>query len=75
MPDVDKELVHNACFSADEVAMGFEGTGAERTRAVIERALEALIANGLITMTPKKDWPEYYVPFPPYRPPWEDPNG
>lgn len=59
-------LIRNACLAADEVAIGFQGTAAEKTRAVIERALEALIANGQITVVPIEDWPHWYIPAPPY---------
>lgn len=59
-------LVKNASMSADDVAIGFDGTGAAKTRAIIERALEALIANDLITVTPWEEWPPFYSINPPY---------
>ena len=67
-PEVLARLTQNACFSADAIAIGFPGTGAERTRATVQRALEALEANGLITVVPQENWPEWYVPEPPYKP-------
>lgn len=60
-----KALVQNACFAADAVAIGFEGTGAEKTRAVIAKALEALEANGMIVVTPIEEWPTLFFPDPP----------
>ena len=57
-------LVQNGCFAADNVAIGFQGTPAAKTRVIIHRALEALIANGCIQVP--SDWPEFFVPDPPY---------
>lgn len=57
-----KWAVQNGCFAADDVAIGFQGTPAEKTRAVIERALEALITNGIITINDPEDWPPYFSP-------------
>jgi hypothetical protein len=65
-------LVQNACFSADSVAVGFEGTPAQKTHAVITRALEALEANGLISITPLDDWPIAYAADPPYKNPFKE---
>lgn len=67
MSNVTDELVRNACFSADEVAMEFYDSGADRTRAVVRRALEALEANELITVKPLEEWPDTYAPYPPYK--------
>lgn len=60
-------LVRNACMSADSVAIGFNGTPAAKTRAVVERALEALLANGLIKVVPNEEWRDFYVIDPPYK--------
>lgn len=62
-------LVQNACFAADQIAIGFDGTGAELTRAVITRALEALEGNGMIELVAMDDWPMFFVPEPPYTDP------
>jgi len=64
--DTLKNLVRNACLSADVVAVGFQGTNAEKTRAILTRALEALEANGLIRVTPIEEWPHFYFLDPPY---------
>ena len=66
MNEIDAILVKNACFSADSVAIGFRGTEAEKTRAVIHRALEALLANNYITIVPPEERPFVYIPEPPY---------
>lgn len=63
---VDDQLVQDGVLAADEVAIGFRGTDAEKTRAVVRRALEALEANGLITVTPVDERPMFFAPFPPY---------
>lgn len=68
--EVMEWLVRNACMSADSVAIGFQGTNAAKTRAVVQRALEALIANGQIAIKPLDEWPEYYVIDPPYKSPF-----
>jgi hypothetical protein len=62
-------LVRNACFSADAVAVGFIGTEADKTRAIVRRALEALEANGMIKVVPESEWPSWYIPDPPYKVP------
>lgn len=53
--------VQNACFAADSVAIGFAGTQAEKTRAVIERALEALVVNGMIEIKDPDEWPGIFA--------------
>lgn len=63
---IDVNLLQNACIAADDVAIRFQGTDSERTRAVVQRALEALEANGLITVVPEEDRPFFFAPFPPY---------
>jgi hypothetical protein len=65
---VSKQVIQFGVLSADDVAIGFVGTGAERTRAIVTRALEALEANGVISIVPDEKLPPYYVPFPPYEP-------
>lgn len=64
--NIFNELVQNATISADDVAIGFRGTNADRTQAIVRRALEALEANGMITVVPVEQWPPFYTPFPPY---------
>jgi hypothetical protein len=66
-PQTLDQLVQNMTLAADSVAVGFQGTGAERTRATIRRAVEAAIGNGLITVTPQSEWPEWIVVDPPYQ--------
>lgn len=63
---IPDQMVENAAFSADSVAFGFSGTPAERTRAIVRRALEALEGNGLITVIPVGDWPTHFIADPPY---------
>lgn len=58
-PDVLDRLVRHACFAADLVAMERHATGAARTRAVVRRGLEMLLANGLVEVVPAERWPEY----------------
>ena len=60
-------VVQSACFAADQVAMGFLGTPAAKTQAVLQRALEALVANGLISVVAEEEWPFVFAPFPPYK--------
>lgn len=63
---VPKYLVQNGCFAADSVAMQYHATNADRTRAIVERTLEALEANGMIKFVPEDEWPDFFVPDPPY---------
>lgn len=46
-------------FAADDVAIGFQGTPAQRTGALVKRALGALLAQGMIALTPRSTWPEW----------------
>lgn len=72
-PEVKHLLVRNGTMSANAVAIGLNATtltGAERTRIIVERTIEALEANGLITVVPADEWPDFYIPDPPYRSPW-----
>ena len=59
-------LVQDATMSADAVAMQPHLTHAEATRAIVRRAIEALAANGRITVVPIEQWPDAYVIDPPY---------
>ena len=59
-------LVQNGSFAADMVAVGHPGTGAEKTRAIVKKALEALIGNGQIHIVPPTEWNYYFLPDPPY---------
>lgn len=52
-------LLRHATSAADPVAMRPHRTEADRTRAVIKRALQCLIDNNLITVVPPEDWPGY----------------
>jgi hypothetical protein len=61
------ELVQNACFAADRVALTQSfGSPAEATRVKIHAALELLIGNGLIVVKPLEEWPLYIALDPPY---------
>jgi hypothetical protein len=60
-------LVQNACLAADRVAIGFEGTDATKTRAVISEALAFLIGNKMITVNDPGTWPDWLALDPPYK--------
>lgn len=51
--------VRAARIAADDVAIGFQGTPAARTGAIVKRALGALLAQGMITLTPSSTWPQW----------------
>lgn len=59
------QLTSHGSAAADMVAIGFSGTGAERTKASVRAALRMLLANGLIAAVPEDDWPPYVVLDPP----------
>ena len=71
MPTPDQEtldrLVHCVILAADRAAIATPGTRAKQTRAALTEALKCAISNGLITVTPPGDWPDYIVVDPPYR--------
>lgn len=56
--DFDVAL-RTARLAADDVAIDFQGTPAARTGAIVKRALGALLAQGMITMTPSSTWPKW----------------
>jgi hypothetical protein len=69
------QLVRNGCLAADAVAIGFQGTGAQRTRAIVSRALGSLLENGLIEVKDPAEWPAWLSldePHPAEREPVED---
>lgn len=57
--DFDQAL-RTARFAADDVAIGFQGTPAQRTGAIVKRALGALLAQGIVVLTPSSTWPEWH---------------
>lgn len=61
-------LIRNASFAADQVAIGFKGTEAQKTRAIVERAFDFAFGNGLIQETPAETHPEWLVLDPPFSP-------
>lgn len=66
-PQVTDQVVHLATLAADEVAIyGRYDTPAEKTEAIVRRALEALEANGVIYIVPDENHPFFYKPFPPF---------
>jgi hypothetical protein len=67
--EIPEGLIQNAVLAADVVAIGPHRTGAEKTRAVVTRAVEFLVGNGLITVVPQDEWPEWLVMDPPFRQP------
>ena len=69
-PRVTDQVVHLGCLAADEVVFlnmnATSMTGAEKTRAIVRRTLEALEANGVIYIVPDENHPFFFKPFPPY---------
>lgn len=54
------ELVRTATLAADGPASRlYEGTFASRMSAGVRAALAVLIQNGMITVTPREDWPKW----------------
>lgn len=56
--DLD-ELARYGALAADLAVIGFQGTGAQRTRIAVRAALRMLLANGLVTAVPAQDRPGY----------------
>lgn len=57
-----KEAVQTALFAADIAAINFDGTYAEQTRAVVTRAVGALLQHGMIQLTDSTTWPFSFSP-------------
>jgi hypothetical protein len=53
------QAVRAARIAADDVAIDFQGTPAARTGAIVKRTLGALMAQGMITLTPSSTWPQW----------------
>lgn len=66
---ISREVIQMGSIAADEVAMRAHSTGSEKTRAIVERTLEALEANGIIKIVPEEERPEFFAPYPPYEGP------
>ena len=64
--DPMQDVIRHATFAADVVASEPHATGAARTRAIVARALEMCLGNGLIEVTDPGTWPEWIVMDPPY---------
>lgn len=58
---IPNEVLRTATLGADNVAMSFKGIEADRTRAIIKRALEVLEYNKMITFTDPETWPEWMI--------------
>lgn len=56
---VPDQILRTATLSTDLTALYFVGTGADRNRAVLKRALEVLEHNKMITFTEPDTWPEW----------------
>jgi hypothetical protein len=56
-------LVQHGCFAADSAYFSapVSATEAEKTRMMIRAALRLLLRNGLVTVVPQSEWPEYVV--------------
>lgn len=69
-PRVTDQLVQLGCLAADEVVFsnlkGTQMTGAQKTRAIVRRTLEALEANGVIYVVSDENHPFFFKPYPPY---------
>jgi hypothetical protein len=65
-PETMDSIVQNAAFAADNAVIGFEGTGAAKTRAAVIRAVEFLIGNGLVAVVDPEYWPTWLKMDPPY---------
>lgn len=65
MSDVTKStldmLVQNASMAADTVAIGFVGTEASKTKAVLKRGLASLFANGMIEPVDPELWSAWFM--------------
>lgn len=61
--------VRNATLSADMVAMQPHATEAARTRAIVRRTLEFLLANKIVEMKPASEWNEWMSLDPPFEMP------
>lgn len=62
MPDEAEinDLVRTGCLAADSVVIGLRNaTPAEETRVAIDAAIRALLDNGLISVTPSAQWPQW----------------
>ena len=59
MDKLMEEIVRNATLAADVVAMEPHPSGVARTRAIVARALEFAVDNGLMVVTDPDGWPRW----------------
>jgi hypothetical protein len=59
-------VIRNARLAADAVAMQPHPTEARRTHAIVQRAFEFAVANGMIEVTDPSTWREWMSLDPPY---------
>lgn len=65
-PVILDEITQQGCFAADEAILsgGRGATAAGQTRIGVRAALRMLLANGIITVTPRDEWPEWVASGP-----------
>lgn len=81
MPDeIDEktfeDLLHHVMFAADDASINAKRRGGqtphEITTMSVREALKCALGNGLISVVPRGEWPEWIALEPPYKPgaPW-----
>lgn len=67
MSDRD-DIIQIAVMAADDAILvrGPYPTRATETRAAVAAAVDCLLANGLIEVKPRSEWPDSYVVTPPW---------
>jgi hypothetical protein len=74
--DVFDALLHHVMFAADTASIDAKRHGGHTphviTTLAVREALKCALGNGLITVTPRDQWPEWIAVDPPYEPgaPW-----
>lgn len=69
--DVLNSLLRNVQLAYDVAAINainYGMTNAEIAKAAVREALLCAEGNGMITITPREEWPEWIVSAPPYHP-------
>lgn len=69
--DLLKSLMRNVQLAYDVAAIDAINAGktnAEVAKAAVREALLCAEGNGMITITPREQWPEWIVSDPPYHP-------
>ena len=70
LEDLLRLILHAAHSASINAKMSGDQIPASITRKAVTAAFECALGNGLISITPEDEWPEWIAVDPPYEPGW-----